>query len=90
MVKGVSRRVITVKSPDPKFFEEAIFFVRDDALRSCGPDQVLREAQQIANQYLHHKGTKKTSTARFWPMLLCFLGGALLTSALFLLLPGLL
>ena len=31
MVKGVSRRVIVVKSPDPRLFEEAIFIVKKDA-----------------------------------------------------------
>lgn len=90
MVKGVSRQVITVKSPDPKFFEEAIFFVRDDALRSCGPDQVLREAQQVANRYLHHKAPRGRIIPRFLPMLLSFIGGASITTALFLLLPKLL
>ena len=31
MVKGISRRVIVVKSPDPRLFEEAIFIVKKDA-----------------------------------------------------------
>ena len=30
VVKGVAKRVIVVKSPDPKVFEEAIFIVRED------------------------------------------------------------
>ena len=31
MVKGVSRQVIVVKSPDPQLFEQAIFILRADA-----------------------------------------------------------
>ena len=31
MVKGVSRRVVVVESPDQRFFEQAIFILRSDA-----------------------------------------------------------
>ena len=46
MVKGISRRVIVVDSPDPKLFEQAIFIIRNDALTKEGvsPQQVLGEA----------------------------------------------
>ena len=30
VVKGVAKRVIVVKSPDPNVFEEAIFIVREE------------------------------------------------------------
>ena len=54
MVKGITRQVILVKSPDPKLFEEAIFIVKDEALAREGvdADQVLREARQAADGYL--------------------------------------
>ena len=54
MVKGTTKRVIVVKSPNPKFFEQAIFIVKDD----CGgregakPSDVLREAQKVADDYI--------------------------------------
>ena len=32
MVKGISRRVVVVDSPDQRFFEQAIFIVRNDAV----------------------------------------------------------
>ena len=53
MVKGISRRVILVKSPDPRLFEEAIFIVREEALSGGGvnADQVLQEAQKVARGY---------------------------------------
>ena len=46
MVKGVARRVVVVKSPDPKEFEQAIFLLREDALSEDTPEeQILRQAQ---------------------------------------------
>ena len=36
MVKGLSRRVIVVDSPDPHIFEQAIFIVRNDAAVGSG------------------------------------------------------
>ena len=32
MVKGISRQVIVVQSPEPKIFEQAIFILKEDAL----------------------------------------------------------
>lgn len=53
MVKGVNRRVILVKSPDPKLFEQAIFIMREEAfLEGVTADQVVREAQQVAKGYV--------------------------------------
>ena len=53
MVKGVSRRVIVVKSPDPKFFEQAIFIVREDAEQGgVTAEKVLAEARQAARHYV--------------------------------------
>jgi len=53
MIKGVTRRVIVVKSPDTRYFEEAIFVVKDDVFRERGADsaEILKEAQRIANSY---------------------------------------
>jgi len=49
MVKGVSRQVIVVKSPDPKLFEQAIFILREDA-EGVTDEQLLKEAQKAAAQ----------------------------------------
>ena len=53
MVKGTSRRVIVVDSPDPKLFEQAIFIVKNDAMTREGvtSQQVLGEACRIARGY---------------------------------------
>ena len=53
MVKGVSKRVILVKEPDPKYFEEAIFILREEAFaQGVSAEQVLREARQAAKSYV--------------------------------------
>ena len=53
MVKGTSRRVIVVESPDPKLFEQAIFIVKNDVFAKEGvtSQQVLGEACRIAQGY---------------------------------------
>ena len=50
MVKGTSRRVIVVDSPDPNLFEQAIFIVKNDVFSQEGvtSQQVLGEACRIA------------------------------------------
>jgi len=62
VVKGVSHRVIVVKSPG-KYFEEAIFVIRDDVLRSGGAssEAVLKEARQVANSYVSGRNKKGKS-----------------------------
>lgn len=54
MVKGITRQVILVKSPDPRLFEEAIFIVKEEALNREGvtTEQIMREARQAADGYL--------------------------------------
>lgn len=54
MVKGISRRVIVVRTPDPRFFEQAIFFLREDVFHREGvtDEQVLSEARQVAAGYI--------------------------------------
>ena len=53
MVKGTSRRVIVVDSPDPDLFEQAIFIVKNDVFTREGvtQQQVLGEACRIARGY---------------------------------------
>lgn len=62
MVKGLSKKVIVVKSPDPKIFEQAIFIVKDDYLLTRGIDQkeLMRQANEAASSYVdraykHHR-----------------------------------
>ena len=45
MVKGISRQVILVHSPDKELFEQAIFILRDDA-REVTEEMLLKEAER--------------------------------------------
>ena len=54
MVKGITRRVIVIKSPDRRLFDEAIFIVKEDALNDAGvnSDDIIKEAQSVADSYI--------------------------------------
>jgi len=78
VVKGVARRVILVNSPEPKLFEQAIFLVREEAFRNDSPDQVLKEAEQIAKRCLHRSSAEPSSD--LLPLILSFLCGGGLAS----------
>ena len=42
MIKGMSRRVIMVQSPDPELFENAIFILKNEAfLKETDPNDIL-------------------------------------------------
>lgn len=76
MVKGISRRVIVVKSPDPKVFEEAIFVLREDFIRQRNAEQVMDEARRAASEYLKKCGAgKKKSRQRILPTVIVGLSG---------------
>ncbi len=63
VVKGVSKRVIVVKPPDERIFEQAIFIIREDYAGECGVSQeeILRQARRAAGEYL---GRGKRRAAR--------------------------
>ena len=46
MVKGISRQVIVVQSPDKKLFEQAIFILKEDAV-GVTEEALMKEAQQM-------------------------------------------
>lgn len=50
LVKGVSRRVIVVDSPDPRIFEQAIFILPTDG-GGVSSRQLVDEAVRIARSY---------------------------------------
>lgn len=73
MVKGVSRQVIVVQSPDPKLYEQAIFILREDA-SGVTDDMLMKEALQIV------KKQKKGLPGPLWAC-----GGAVCTAIVWLL-----
>jgi len=68
MVKGRSRRVVVIRTPGKKLFEEAIFILRDDAAKNGGysAEDVVREAESVAEQYLHGQGGCVWQNWRAW------------------------
>ncbi len=84
MVKGTSRRVIVVKSPDPKVFEEAIFVLREDYARHRSAEQVMEEARRAAGEYLKKcaAGRKRSGQRILGPLIA--VAGALAASAAWL------
>ena len=77
MVKGISRQVIVVHSPDPKLFEQAIFILRDEAMNGEGitNDALLKEADRL----IRDGGGKKRQLRYYGPV--WAFGGAALTAA---------
>jgi hypothetical protein len=52
-VKGVSRRVVIVRAPDPRIFEEAIFVVNEEFMNGgVSAAELLREAEKAADDYI--------------------------------------
>lgn len=51
MVKGISRRVVVVDSPDPNIFEQAIFIIRNDSADGVSSQQLVEQAVRIAKSY---------------------------------------
>ena len=48
MVKGISRQVIVVQSPQPELFEQAIFILRYDAVaQGVSDDALMKEARRV-------------------------------------------
>ena len=58
MVKGVSRRVIVVDSPDPQFFEQAIFILSGDGA-GVSQQQLVDQAVRIAKSYARTHGAPR-------------------------------
>ncbi len=82
MVKGISRQVIVVHSPDPKLFEQAIFILKEDAVGKGGitDEALLKEAKGA----LH--GTPGKRKRKHWlsgPVWAC--GGAGITAMFWIL-----
>lgn len=75
MVKGISRQVILVQSPEPKLFEQAIFILKDEALKEGVTDEaLLKEAQAILRSGEGRKRRHVYLYGAFWAA-----GGALVT-----------
>lgn len=78
MVKGTSRQVIVVHSPDPKLFEQAIFILKDEAVcQGITDEALLKEAKRAI-----HAPAGKRQLRYYGPVWAC--GGAAVTGLLWL------
>ena len=79
MVKGVSRRIVEIPSPDPKIFEKAIFIVREDFVGQTGVSEkdILRQARKAAAGYARTEGKPRWGLlARLRPAIYAAAGAA--------------
>ena len=81
MVKGISRQVIVVHSPDQKLFDQAIFILKDDAVKEGITDEMLlKSANKLLNSSPQSKKIPLRSYGAFWAC-----AGALTTGLVWLL-----
>ena len=82
MVKGISRQVIVVQSPEPKLFDQAIFILNENAVgEGITEDVLLKEARQAIRGY--DKQSKKRHFYLYGAVWAA--GGAILTGLAWLL-----
>lgn len=82
VVKGLSRRVIVIKSPDARYFDEAIFVLKDELFGGKDSAAIIKEARKVANSYVktNPKAPKK-SGSRFPPGMFAYVGALAATAA---------
>ena len=78
MVKGISRQVIVVQSPDKKLFEQAIFILKEDA-QGITDEELMKEANRAIRS---PKSQSKRKLRFYGPAWAC--GGAMITGAVWL------
>ena len=79
MVKGISKQIIVVQSPDEELFDQAIFILRDEAVKKgITEDLLLKEARKTICT-----SGKKRYLRYYGPVWAC--GGAMATAAVWLL-----
>ena len=82
MVKGISRQVIVVHASEPAIFDQAIFILKDSALKQNGvtDDMLMKEAKKLLSTSVNRK---KPHLLLYGPVWAC--AGALLTGVAWLL-----
>ncbi len=80
MVKGISKQVIVVDSPEPRLFEQAIFILKGDVGDGVTDEVLLKEAQKAIRGEI--KTGKKRHLALYGAVWAT--GGALLTGLVWL------
>jgi len=67
VVKGISRQVIVVHSPDQKLFDQAIFILKDDAVKDGVTDEMLlKSANKLLSSASPNKKISLKSYGAVW------------------------
>ncbi len=84
-MKGITRRVVVIKSPDQRIFEEAIFIIRDDAIKNGGicAEDVVEQACRVAAMYVRRNADGRRRA--LWIPAACVAAGILLCGLAWLL-----
>lgn len=90
MLKGASRNVVVVKSPDPRF-EQAIFIIRptEHAKDGMTQEDLIREARKAAKSYCRSIRPEKITARKKIPYPVVFAAAGLAVTAAGLLINGL-
>ena len=81
MVKGISKQVIVVQSPEPELFEQAIFILKERAVnRGISDEVLLKEAKRLISGPPKNRKKLSNHSGPVWAA-----GGALLTGLAWLL-----
>ena len=78
MVKGTTRQVMVVKTPDTGLFEQAIFLLKEDSLEKQGITEwhILEEVKRISGSVA--EGSKRPrGVHRLPPLVWCGIGAGL-------------
>lgn len=80
MVKGISRRVVVVDAPDRRFFEQAIFIVRNNAAgEGVSSRELVEEAKRVARDYAGaERGRFGRLRRKLSPLLYTLLGAGII------------
>ena len=76
MVKGGSKRVVVVDSPDRRFFEQAIFIVRSNAEEGVTARELVEEARRVAREYA--VPSRRRTRREVNPLVYTLMGGAII------------
>lgn len=70
MVKGISRQVIVVQSPDQTLFEQAIFILKDDAVGKDGitDEMLLKSADRLFHSSRRSNNPNIVRYGSFWAL----------------------
>ena len=82
VVKGTSKRIVVVKSPDPKVFEQAFFIVKEDFMGQNGKVNALKEAQKVADNYIKSAVASPRRLLSRMPPVMLFASGGMISALL--------